>query len=154
MSLDSMKEIFDRMERGEAWAAPYYAGDYLTMVEENPDLGFSHPKEGFNIFIDAMCIPTGCQNQEPAEIFINYMLSEEPAVANAEYYFPMPGQGKEKSMRLSVFADAGYVWGPDDKVQASDLRYSAGLAFSWSSPVGPLKFSLGQARLLAGSAQQ
>ena len=42
-----MDQIFDRMERGEAWAAPYYAGDYLTMVEENPDLGFSHPKEGF-----------------------------------------------------------------------------------------------------------
>ena len=67
------------------------------------------------------------------------------AVANVEYYFPMPGQGKDKSMRLSLFTDAGYVWGPDDKVQASDLRYSAGLAFSWSSPVGPLKFSLGQA---------
>ena len=66
-------------------------------------------------------------------------------MANVEYYFPMPGQGKDKSMRLSLFTDAGYVWGPDDKVQASDLRYSAGLAFSWSSPVGPLKFSLGQA---------
>ena len=36
-----MDQIFDKMERGEAWAAPYYAGDYLTMVEENPDLGFS-----------------------------------------------------------------------------------------------------------------
>ena len=42
-----MDQIFDKMERGEAWAAPYYAGDYLTMVEENPDLGFSHPQEGF-----------------------------------------------------------------------------------------------------------
>ncbi|MGL4408196.1 outer membrane protein assembly factor BamA [Zoogloea sp.] len=66
-------------------------------------------------------------------------------VTNAEYYFPMPGSGKDKNMRLSVFADAGYVWGADDKVKASDLRYSAGLAFTWSSPVGPLKFSLGQA---------
>ena len=63
-----MDQIFDRMERGEAWAAPYYAGDYLTMVEENPDLGFSHPKEGFNIFIDAMCIAKGCQNKAGAEV--------------------------------------------------------------------------------------
>jgi len=67
------------------------------------------------------------------------------AIANAEYYFPMPGGGKDKSMRLSVFADTGYVWAADDKVRASDLRYSTGLAFSWSSPVGPLKFSLGHA---------
>ena len=49
-----MDQIFHKMQRGEAWAAPYYAGDYLTMVEENPDLGFSHPKEGYNIFIDAI----------------------------------------------------------------------------------------------------
>ena len=88
-----MDQIFDRMERGEAWAAPYYAGDYLTMVEENPDLGFSHPKEGFNIFIDAMCIPTSCRDQELAECFINFMLSREAAVANAEYiYYASPNR--------------------------------------------------------------
>ena len=79
-----MDQIFDRMERGEAWAAPYYAGDYLTMVEENPDLGFSHPKEGFNIFIDAMCIPKGASNKELAEKFINEMCSTDLGLANIE----------------------------------------------------------------------
>ena len=79
-----MDQIFDRMERGEAWAAPYYAGDYLTMVEENPDLGFSHPKEGFNIFIDAMCIPKGCQNKEGAEAFINFLCRPDIAQKNCE----------------------------------------------------------------------
>ncbi|MGN1001129.1 MAG: hypothetical protein ACI4PC_00030, partial [Oscillospiraceae bacterium] len=39
----------------------------------------------------AMCIPSCCQNKELAEIFINYMLSEEPAIANAEYiYYASP----------------------------------------------------------------
>lgn len=80
-----MDQIFDRMERGEAWAAPYYAGDYLTMVEENPDLGFSHPKEGFNIFIDAMCIPKGCQNKEGAEAFINFLCRPDISAANLDY---------------------------------------------------------------------
>jgi outer membrane protein insertion porin family len=41
-----------------------------------------------------------------------------------------------------VFVDAGYVWGDGGKVEFGDMRYSTGLAFSWSSPVGPLKFSL------------
>ena len=68
-----MDQIFDKLERGEAWAAPYYAGDYLTMVAENPDLAFSFPEDGFNIFIDAMCIPKGCQNKEGAEAFINFL---------------------------------------------------------------------------------
>jgi spermidine/putrescine transport system substrate-binding protein len=55
-----MDQIYDKMEREEAWIAPYYAGDYLQMAEVNPDLKFYFPKEGFNLFIDAMCIPKGC----------------------------------------------------------------------------------------------
>ena len=48
------------------------------------DLQFYYP-EPTNYFVDAMCIPSCCQNQELAEIFINYMLGEEAAIANAEY---------------------------------------------------------------------
>lgn len=62
--------------------------------------------------------------------------------ANAEYFFPLPGTGKDKSFRVSVFVDAGYVWGEGGKVDFGDMRYSTGLGFSWSSPVGPLKFSM------------
>ena len=40
-----MDQIFDAMENEEAWIAPYYAGDYLTMVEENPDLRFFRPAD-------------------------------------------------------------------------------------------------------------
>ena len=80
-----MDQIFDKMQRGEAWIAPYYAGDYLTMVEENPDLGFSHPQEGFNIFIDAMCIPKGCQNKAGAEAFINFLCRPDISAANLDY---------------------------------------------------------------------
>jgi outer membrane protein insertion porin family len=61
-------------------------------------------------------------------------------VMNFETLFPMPGY-KEKNVRLAVFTDVGNVWGPDEKVQATDLRASAGFAVSWDSPVGPLRFS-------------
>lgn len=61
-------------------------------------------------------------------------------VGNLEFLFPMPGL-KDKSVRLSTFVDAGYVWGKDDKIQAADIRAATGLAVSWDSPVGPLKFS-------------
>jgi outer membrane protein insertion porin family len=64
------------------------------------------------------------------------------AIGNVELLFPMPGSGVDRSMRLSTFFDAGNVWGYDTKFDLSDLRYSAGVALSWSSPVGPLKFSL------------
>lgn len=64
-------------------------------------------------------------------------------IANAEYYFPLPGTGRDRSFRLSAFFDAGNVWGQDEKLSLSELRYSAGLGFSWSSPIGPLKLSVG-----------
>ena len=80
-----MDEIFNKMESGEAAIASYYAGDYLTMSENNEDLSFYYPEEGTNIFIDAMCVPKGSKNKELAEEYINFMLSAEAAIANAEY---------------------------------------------------------------------
>ncbi|MBQ1281064.1 MAG: extracellular solute-binding protein [Oscillospiraceae bacterium] len=88
-----MDEIYNMMESGEGAIAAYYAGDYFTMVDaqaENVDLQFYYP-EPTNYFVDAMCIPDCCQNQELAECFINFMLSEEVAIANAEYiYYASP----------------------------------------------------------------
>ena len=79
-----MDEVFDKMEGGDAALAPYYVGDFLSMQENNPDLGFVYPKEGVNYFVDAMCVPKGAQNKEAAELYIN-LLSEEAGVANANY---------------------------------------------------------------------
>lgn len=80
-----MDEVFDKMEMGEAAIAPYYAGDYLTMADINPDLAFVYPDEGTNIFIDAMCIPANAKNKEAAELFINFMCEPEISLANANY---------------------------------------------------------------------
>ena len=82
-----MDEIFNMMESGEASIGSYYAGDYFTMRDaqaENVDLQFYYPDKT-NFYVDAMCIPSCAQNKELAEIFINYMLSEDAAVANAEF---------------------------------------------------------------------
>ena len=99
-----MDEVYNMMESGEAAIAAYYAGDYFTMVDaqaDNVDLQFYYP-DATNYFIDAMCIPSCCQNKELAEIFINYMLSPEPAIANAEYiYYASPNS--------LVYEDEGYI---------------------------------------------
>ena len=88
-----MDEIYNLMQSGEAAIGSYYVGDYFLMADaqaETVDLQFYYP-EPTNFFVDAMCIPKGAQNQELAEIFINFLLSEEIAVVNAEYiYCPVP----------------------------------------------------------------
>lgn len=80
-----MDEIFNKMENGSAAISAYYAGDFFTMYGDNEDLAFFYPKEGTNIYVDAMCIPTCSQNPELAERYINFMLFEDAAIANAEY---------------------------------------------------------------------
>lgn len=80
-----MDEVFDKMLGGEAAIAPYYAGDAITMMAENEDLGYFVPKEGTNRFVDAVVIPKGTKNKECAEMFINFLLEPEVGAANAEY---------------------------------------------------------------------
>ena len=80
-----MDQIFDKMTREEAWIAPYYAGDYLTMLEDNPDLGFYFPEEGFNLFIDCMMIPSSAEHKAEAEAYINFLLSPEVCGENLDY---------------------------------------------------------------------
>lgn len=88
-----MDEIFNKMEGGSAAISAYYAGDFLAMYENNPDLEFFYPKEGTNLYIDAMCIPKNSENKLIAERYIEFMLHEEPAIANAEYtYYASPNR--------------------------------------------------------------
>ncbi|MDE5619863.1 MAG: ABC transporter substrate-binding protein [Ruminococcus sp.] len=80
-----MDEIFDKMGAGDALIAPYYAGDALTILDENEDLNFVVPKSGTNLFIDAMCIPSSARQKEAAEMYINFMCEPDIAFANIDY---------------------------------------------------------------------
>lgn len=80
-----MDEIYNKMKGESAYISSYYAGDFLTMYADNDSLAFYYPEEGTNIFADAMCIPTCSKNKDIAEMYINFMLSRDVAIANAEY---------------------------------------------------------------------
>lgn len=80
-----MDEVFDKMGAGDALIAPYYAGDALTIMEDNEDLDFVVPKSGTNLFIDAMCIPTTARQKEAAEMYINFMCEPDIAYSNIDF---------------------------------------------------------------------
>ena len=119
-----MDQIFSAMENEEAWIAPYYAGDYLTMAEENPDLAFYFPKEqGFNIFIDAMCIPTCCQEKEAAELFINFLCDPEISGANMDYLGYSTPESAAKAYMDPEIASNPIAY-PDDETLAKAGSFS------------------------------
>ncbi len=78
-------EIYNKMITESAAIAPYFVGDFLVMADQEENLGFYYPEEGVNYFVDAMCIPANAAHPEIAKEYINFMLTEEPAVANATY---------------------------------------------------------------------
>ena len=118
-----MDQIYDLMENEEAWIAPYYAGDYLIMAEENEDLEFFLPEEqGFNLFIDAMCIPTCCQEKEAAELFINFLCDPEIAAANMDWVgYGVPLTEAKSYMDEETVADP--VAYPGDEALANGTSY-------------------------------
>ncbi len=79
-----MDQIFDKMISEEAYIAPYYAGDWLTIAEENEHIQCYIPVEGANMFVDSMCVLESSKNKEAAELFINFMCQTDVAVLNAE----------------------------------------------------------------------
>ena len=103
-----MDQIFDLMQNEEAWIAPCYAGDYVTMAGENEDLAFYRPSSGFNLFIDAMCIPACAQQKEAAELFINFLCEPEIAAGNMEwicYSTPLKREAVEEFLGAEVMDD-------------------------------------------------
>ena len=80
-----MDEVYDKMEAGEAAIAVYYAGDFLSMYDNNPDLAYVVPEEGSNWFVDAMCVLADAPHKEEAEAWINFICSTQSCLANMDY---------------------------------------------------------------------
>ena len=105
-----MDEIFDKMIGGEAAVGVYYSGDAITMIDDNPDLAWVFPEEGSVLSVDCMCIPATSQNQEAAEMFINFMCEVDVGVANAEY--------------IGYTTPSTAVWEQlDEKLKYSEIAY-------------------------------
>ena len=127
-----MDEIFNKMENGSAAIAAYYAGDFLTMYENNEDLEFFYPAEGTNLYVDAMCIPKTSENKEIAERYIDFMLTEAPAVANAEYtYYASPNTAVRENEEYIEYMNSIKEGGFDlmyntDAVQTSSYKNLGG----------------------------
>jgi spermidine/putrescine transport system substrate-binding protein len=121
-----MDQIFDLMQNEEAWIAPCYAGDYVTMAEGNEALEFYRPQEGFNLFIDAMCIPYCAQEKDAAELFINFLCEPEIAAGNMEwicYSTPLKREAVEEFLGAEVLDDL--VAYPTDEEIAKGTSYDS-----------------------------
>ncbi len=106
----AMDQFFEMMPSGSLAVGVYYAGDCMSVMEENPDLKFVIPECGTNMFSDAMCIPKTSTKKEMAEKFINFMLSPDAGKANTEY--------------VNYSTPNSAVWSIlDEELQTSEIAY-------------------------------
>ena len=119
-----MDQIYSAMENEEAWVAVYYAGDCMSMMENNEDLRFYLPQDqGFNLFIDAMCIPTCCEEKEAAETFINFMCDPEISGANMDYICYGSPISEARNYMDTALAESPVVY-PDESILANGSSYA------------------------------
>ena len=78
-------EVIDGMANGNKDIAIVYSGDATYVQSENEDMSYWMPKEGTNLWYDAMVVPKNAQNPLLAQEFINYTLTYEAALGNSEY---------------------------------------------------------------------
>ena len=119
-----MDEIFDKMIGGEAAVGVYYSGDAITMIDDNPDLAWVFPEEGSVLSVDCMCIPAASQNQEAAEMFINFMCEVDVGVANAEYIgYTTPSSAVWEQLDEELkYSEIAY---PSEEVAAKEQVFTA-----------------------------
>lgn len=78
-------EIKDILVMEDANIGMVYSGDASVIISENEKYKYSIPKEGTNIWFDAIAIPKNSKNIEMAHKFINYLCDPKIAAMNAEY---------------------------------------------------------------------
>ncbi len=119
-----MDQIYDTMINENAYIAAYYAGDCMMMIQENPDLAFYLPETGnFNLFVDAMCIPSCAENKKEAELFINFMCDPEISGANMDYIcYGSPIEGARDYMDEAL-ANSKEIY-PDEEILKRGTGYA------------------------------
>lgn len=116
-----MDQIFDKMSSGEAWLAPYYAGDAATLVSENKNIGFAIPtKEGTNFFVDAMCVPAGTKHKKEAEEYINFLCRPDVAAANMETVGYSTPEAEAKKLLPKETQENPIIYPPENIIKNSE----------------------------------
>ncbi len=108
-----MDQVFLEMEKDQSAIAPYYAGDIFTMMKNNKNLVGVLPKEGSNLFVDAMCIPKSAENVDGAHKFINFMTRADISAENARYITYASPVKSAKKLLPKALRESELVYPPE-----------------------------------------
>ncbi len=128
-------ECQDKMVSEEAALALIWSGEAQVAMDENEDLKFALPKEGSNLWIDAMVIPKSSKNKEGAEAFINFMCRDDIALKNMDYTGYTSANQNVKEMIDEEWAASKAAYPPKEYIEKCEIfEYSPdNLRFIWKA---------------------
>lgn len=114
-------DVIDNMISGNKSMAVVYSGDAAYIMSENEELEYYQPKEGTNIWQDAMVIPADSTQVELAHAYINFMLDPDNAYANtAEVGYTSPViEARTKAAEEDYPGISAYV--PDTSASTNEV---------------------------------
>jgi spermidine/putrescine transport system substrate-binding protein len=118
----------DLLAAGESVMAHGWNGDILVAQGENPDIGYTIPKEGGVVWIDNMCIPNTVtpERKLAAEMFMNYILRPDIGAMLSEFnYYASPNAASE-SLLPEDFLNDPAVYPPADVLEKLQYIKSVG----------------------------
>lgn len=113
-----------KVESGNADMAVIYNGEAYLAFENNDKLAFAIPEEGTCMWLDSFAIPKDAEHKDYAELFLNYLCSEEIATKNFEYiYYSTPNKAVLESLDEEIIAETAIF--PDEAIfeKASIFKY-------------------------------
>jgi spermidine/putrescine transport system substrate-binding protein len=101
-------------------------GDIISVMAEDDDIGYAVPKEGTNVWIDNVCIPTGAPHPENAHAFLNHVLDKEvmAEIANTIHY-ATSNKAAQELLPAEDLANPA-IYPPEEVIAASESLVDVG----------------------------
>jgi spermidine/putrescine-binding protein len=115
------------LARGEVALAQGFNGQLAKVISENKDkFGYSVPKEGATMWIDAFCIPAKAKNVDAAHEFLNFVL--DPQIGGQlvnEVSYASANLAARKHVKEEILKDPN-IYHPDDVIRRTQAMIDVG----------------------------
>ena len=111
----------DKMIGGEAALAVIYSGEVIYTQRENPDLLYSVPDEGSNVWIDGWVVTKHARNPEAAMKWIDFMCRPEIALMNFDFItYSTPNTAAREMIEDEAIRDSEVAYPPEEILERCD----------------------------------
>jgi putrescine transport system substrate-binding protein len=120
-NFDSMQYL-NSLPNGDICVAMTWSGDYAVAAQRAEEAGlkinlaYTVPKEGSNIWFDAMLIPKDAPHPDNAHLFLNYMLRAKVIADCTNYTYYANGNAAARKYVLPEILDDPAIY-PDAETQ-------------------------------------